>query len=57
MMRTFSKQISNLIGLLVAIRLRIQAWNVPRLRICKERMELGVELEEGEEFPAGKKSM
>ena len=56
-MRTFSKQISNLIGLLAGIRLRIQAWNVPRLRVCKERMELGVELEEGEEFPAGKKNM
>ena len=52
-MRAFLKSIHYLIKVLTIIPHRIKIRNVPRLRKCKERMELAMELEEGEEFSAG----
>ena len=46
-MRAFLKPIHCLINLLMSIPHRIRSRNVPRLRNCKERMDLAVELEEG----------
>ena len=43
------KPIRCLLILFTIIRHRIEARNVPRLRKCKERMDLVAELEEGEE--------
>jgi hypothetical protein len=53
-MRAFLKPIHYLIKVLTIIPHRIKTRNVPRLRKCKEWMELAMELEEGEEFSAGK---
>ena len=46
-MRAFLKPIHCLINLLMSIPHRIGARNVPRLRKCKETMDLELELEEG----------
>jgi hypothetical protein len=46
-MRAFLKPIRYLIKVLISIPGRIKERNVPRLRKCKERMELAMELEEG----------
>jgi len=46
-MRAFLKPIHGLINLLMSIPHRIGARNVPRLRKCKERMDLELELVEG----------
>lgn len=46
-MRAILKLIHFLINLLMDIPHRIRARNVPRLRNCKERKDLVVELEQG----------
>jgi hypothetical protein len=55
--REFLKPIHFLLKVLTGIRHRITDRNVPRLRKCKERMELAIEYEEGldeeEGFSAG----
>ena len=48
-MRAFLKPIHYLINFLMSIPHRIMARNVPRLRNCKERMDLAMELAELEE--------
>jgi hypothetical protein len=52
-MRAFLKPIHYLIKVLTIIPHQIKTRNVPRLKKCKEWMELAMELEEGEEFSAG----
>jgi hypothetical protein len=56
-MREFLKPIHFLLKILTGIRHRITDRNVPRLRKCKEMMELAIEYEEGldeeEGFSAG----
>ena len=52
-MDTFLKPIHYLLKVLMSIPHRIVARNLPRLRNCVERMELGMEFEEGLEEEEG----
>jgi len=50
-MSALLKPIQYLLKLLMIIPHRIKTRNVPRLRKCKERMDLAMELQEEEDYP------